>query len=125
MNPLDELKKRTKELEEQNKKVAKIIESPLKTIRALTQAAENRSFKVKNEQGQMEWKSTGRAALRSLIRPPAVLTAQAFVKPEEKPIKSEDKILCDFCGEEKPTEEVETSSGYDQAICESCKEHYE
>lgn len=34
-------------------------------------------------------------------------------------------VLCDYCGVKQAEEMMETSAGYDQAICHSCLEHYE
>lgn len=33
-------------------------------------------------------------------------------------------VLCDYCGEKSASEEVHTSTGYDQAICEGCWDHF-
>lgn len=34
-------------------------------------------------------------------------------------------VLCDYCQIKQAEEVMETSNGYDQAICHSCLEHYE
>lgn len=77
--PLEKLVRLTKQIEEQNKINAKLLEGPLKTIQALTVyvRSTNKASAIDSSGNPMRV-STNRAALKSLMRPPAVLTAIAF-----------------------------------------------